>query len=186
MRAFPVSDNVGLVIKTVYGEHHSSEYIKLLEIALVDRRIHVINSVLPRDEMYGLIAACDCYVSLHRAEGFGLGLAEAMLLGKPVIGTAYSGNLDFMHPGNSCLVKHTMTPVPRDAYPFRMGQEWAEPDIDHAAEYMSRLVNDDVYRDEIAKAGQAYIRKEHSFSAVGLKIQDRINAIEKMLDGNHE
>lgn len=182
VRAFPATDTrVGLVIKTVYGEQHPDEYVKLLEKALTDRRIHVINKVLQRDEMYGLIAACDSYVSLHRAEGFGLGLAEAMLLGKPVIGTAYSGNLDFMHPNNSCLVKHTMTAVPRDAYPCWLEQEWAEPDIDHAAECMTRLVNDEVYRNEIAREGQAYIRKEHSFSAVGQKIKKRISAIEKVI-----
>ena len=96
-----------------------------------DPRIVHLDSFLSRDEAYGLIAATDAYVSLHRAEGLGLGLAEAMALGKPVIGTGYSGNLEFMNEGNSLLVDYRIVPVAPGEY--LVDDErfvWADPDID--------------------------------------------------------
>ncbi|MFZ5483249.1 MAG: glycosyltransferase [Pseudomonadota bacterium] len=175
LQAFPTCESgVGLVVKTVYGEKHPEMYLKLMELAQVDPRIRVINRVLSRDEMYGLINVCDCYVSLHRAEGFGLGLAESMLLGKPVIGTAYSGNLDFMNAENSCLVDCQMVPVPRDAYPYWDGQEWAEPDVGQAAGHMKRLYEDPAYRTGIAVMGREWIRRDHSNARVGELMHDRL------------
>lgn len=173
----PQAGGVGLVIKTVYGEQHPAAFARLQEIARDDPRITIINRVLPRDEMYGLIDACDCYASLHRAEGFGLGLAEAMLLGKPVIGTAYSGNLDFMNADNSCLVDYKMVPVPPDAYPHWEGQEWAEPDIGHAAHWMRTLHEDAALRAALAARAQAWMRREHSFARVGQTMTERLRVI---------
>ena len=73
-----------------------------------------------------MIASCDCYVSLHRSEGFGLTMAEAMYFGRPVIATGYSGNLDFMTEENSYLVPHTLVEIGPDANPYppdkRMGR----------------------------------------------------------------
>jgi glycosyltransferase involved in cell wall biosynthesis len=181
-QAFPSDQaGVGLVVKTVYGEKHPEAYLRLLELAQEDPRIRVINRVLSRDEMYGLIDSCDCYVSLHRAEGFGLGLAEAMLLGKPVIGTGYSGNLDFMTPENSCLVDCTMVPVARDAYPYWDGQEWAEPDIGQAAGYMARLFEDAAYRARIAALGRDRIRRDHSHARVGSLMRERLDTLAQSL-----
>jgi glycosyltransferase involved in cell wall biosynthesis len=105
------------VIKTIHGEKYPKKYAELLDLLENDERIHVINKVLSRDEMYGLIKVCDCYVSLHRSEGFGLGIAEAMLLGKPVIATGYSGNMDFMRPDNSCLIDYSLVDVKVAEYP---------------------------------------------------------------------
>ncbi len=178
LQAFPPGEaGVGLVVKTVYGEKHPDMYLKLLELAQEDPRIQVINRVISRDEMYGLIEACDCYVSMHRAEGFGLGLAESMLLGKPVIGTGYSGNRDFMNTENSCLVDYRMVPVPRDAYPYWDGQEWAEPDVEQAAGYMKRLYKDEEYRFGIAVVGRNWIRREHSHARIGELMHARLAQI---------
>ena len=175
--AFPPGEaGVGLVVKTIYGEKHPDMYIKLLELAQQDSRIRVINRVMSRDEMYGLINTCDCYVSLHRSEGFGLGLAESMLLGKPVIGTGYSGNMDFMNADNSCVVDFEMVPVPMDAYPYWDGQEWADPDIGQAADYMKRLYVDQAYREQIARRGQEQIRSGHSSAVVGAMMKGRLKA----------
>ena len=82
---------------------------------------------------------CDCYVSLHRSEGLGLTMAEAMALGKPVIATGYSGNLHFMTPDNSYLVDYSRVAVPSGCDPYPAGAKWAEPDAEQAAELM-RLV----------------------------------------------
>jgi glycosyltransferase involved in cell wall biosynthesis len=177
----PNDKRVGLVIKTVYAEKHQEAYAKLQALALGDERISIVNRVVPRDEMYGLINVCDAFLSLHRAEGFGLGLAEAMLLGKPAIGTGYSGNMDFMNRENSCLVDYKLIPVGRDAYPYWEGQMWADPDIDQAAVYMRTIYEDRAYREKIAAKGQAYIQQHHSFPEIGRSMQKRLNEIDSRI-----
>jgi glycosyltransferase involved in cell wall biosynthesis len=82
---------------------------------------------------------CDCYVSLHRSEGFGLTPAEAMCAGKPVIATAYGGNVDFMTSENSYLAKYKLIEIDRDYHPYLKGFVWADPDLDHAAELMRHV-----------------------------------------------
>jgi glycosyltransferase involved in cell wall biosynthesis len=88
--------------------------------------ILLINKTLARQAVYNLEALCDRFVSLHRSEGFGLGLAECMYLGKPVIGTHWSGNVDFMNHKNSCPVDYTLVPLAKDSGPYQRGQIWAE------------------------------------------------------------
>jgi glycosyltransferase involved in cell wall biosynthesis len=83
-----------------------------------------------------LIYHCDCYLSLHRCEGFGLTLAEAMFYGKPTIATRFSGNLDFMNRANSFLVDYQPIELDRDIMYFGKGTVWAEPDLDCASRYM--------------------------------------------------
>ena len=85
------------------------------------------------------MAACDCYVSLHRCEGFGLTMAEAMYFGKPCIATGYSGNLDFMTPFNSYPVGYRLVELERDWGPYEAGDHWAEPDVEHAAALMDEV-----------------------------------------------
>jgi glycosyltransferase involved in cell wall biosynthesis len=181
LEAFPDKENaVELIIKTINGAKHPQQYIELLEMAQTDRRIHVINKTMLRNEMLNLINNCDSLVSLHRAEGFGLGLAEAMLLGKPVIATGYSGNMDFMNSENSCVVDYNLIPVEEDYYPFWPGQHWAEPDCQQAAMYMKKLYEDVEYRQNIAEKGQAWIREKHSPTKVGEIMRDRLNEISKI------
>jgi glycosyltransferase involved in cell wall biosynthesis len=102
--------------------------------------IRVIEGTLPQADMAGLMAAADIVISLHRSEGFGLVPAQAMALGKPVVATGWSGNLDFMNERNSALVDYSLVPVrdPEGAFD-EASQQWAEPDIDHAAEWLRRL-----------------------------------------------
>jgi glycosyltransferase involved in cell wall biosynthesis len=111
--------------------------------------------------------ACDCFVSLHRAEGFGRGIAEAMMLGKPTIVTGYSGNMDFTTPGTSALVDHRLRPLGSDEYPFGAGQSWAEPDVSHAAWCMRRMVSDRQWREALAGNGQTLVRATYSPQPVG-------------------
>jgi len=102
-------------------------------------RVIIVDEYMTNTELLSLISSCDCLVSLHRSEGFGQALAEAMYLGKPVIATAFSGNLDFMRSDNSLLVDYTIVPTGREFEAFGPGSEsytWAEPDIDHASELM--------------------------------------------------
>lgn len=105
----------------------------------------VRDEVIDRAHVHALQRCADVYVSLHRAEGFGLGLAECMAMGKPVIATGWSGNVDFMDQANSCLVGYRLVPVGDGEYPHPDGALWAEADVDEAAAHMRRLADDRGY-----------------------------------------
>jgi glycosyltransferase involved in cell wall biosynthesis len=102
--------------------------------------IRVIDRTMTRPEVMSLIATSDIVISLHRSEGFGLVPAQAMQLGKPVIATGWSGNLDFMTERNSALVSYTLVPArdPQGTYDLP-DQKWAEPNVEHAAAWIRRL-----------------------------------------------
>lgn len=140
---------------------------------------------LTASAMSALLALCDVYVSLHRAEGFGLGMAESMYLGRPVIATAYSGNVDFMTPLNSFPVPYQLEPVrvgdlrftPSMLSVYTPGSLWAEPDLDVAAHWMRRLY---ARPDLGARAGRLAartIRVGHSAAAAGQAMRRRLEAI---------
>jgi glycosyltransferase involved in cell wall biosynthesis/SAM-dependent methyltransferase len=135
LRAFGDQRDALLLIKCSHSIFAPAPFNQLEE-ACRGGNVRLFESVLPREECNALIAACDCYVSLHRAEGFGLTLAEAMCFGRPVIATGYSGNVDFMHEKNSFPVKYHLTELEMDHGPYKKGSAWAEPDIDHAAGLM--------------------------------------------------
>ena len=140
-RAFPQERDVVLLLKTSRGERNP-EGQALLQQAAAGCPVRFLDASLPRPEINSLVSLCDCFVSLHRSEGFGAGLAEAMVAGKPVIATAYSGNMDFMNVANSFPVKYRLVEIERDCGPYRKGRVWAEADLGHAAAQM-RLVYDD-------------------------------------------
>ncbi len=138
--------------------------------------VRIIDRVLDRTEAKALIRCADCLVSLHRSEGFGLPLAEAMYLGKPVIGTNWSGNTDFMNASNSGVVNYRLVRLGQDYGPYRAHQVWADPDLDHAAHLMRMMATDNAWRETIAKAGQATIRSRFSPQVAGNLIKIRLNA----------
>jgi len=105
--------------------------------------IRLIEGMLPEADMAGLMAAADIVISLHRSEGFGLVPAQAMALGKPVVATAWSGNLDFMHRNNSALVSYSLIPVHDPEGAFKSGeQNWADANVEEAAAWLRRLADD--------------------------------------------
>lgn len=142
-KAFPnePASEVGLVLKVSHAETRSKLWRKIRSYASRDPRIHIIERTMRRREILALMKVCDCYVSLHRGEGFGRCLAEALLLDKQLIATGFSGNMDFCREPRVALVRHAMRPVQTGEYMWSEGQSWAEPDIDHAAELM-RSVRD--------------------------------------------
>jgi hypothetical protein len=123
------------------------------------------------------VGLCDCYVSLHRAEGFGLVLADAMWHGKPVIATRYSGNLDFMTADNSLLVDFELGPIGKDFDPYPPHGEWATPDVDHAARLMRHVFDDRAAARAIGAAAAADIRRTHSPEAAGAILAERLEGI---------
>jgi glycosyltransferase involved in cell wall biosynthesis/SAM-dependent methyltransferase len=178
LRAFPdPAEGATLVLKSINAEHHPSEHERLRVAAADHPHVHLLDYYVSVEEKNGLIAACDCYASLHRSEGFGLTMAEAMLLGKPVLATGYSGNVDFMRPENSYLVDHELAPIGPGHDPYPPEAEWADPSLDHAARLMREVFED---RDEARRRGEtasADIRRVHSAVASGQAMARRLTTI---------
>ncbi len=165
---------VRLIVKTTNGERHPDALRALIDAAGGDERIEVRDGFLDREAMWALQACCDVYVSLHRSEGLGLGMAECMLLGKPVVATAYSGNLAFMDADNSCLVGYTLVPVNEGEYPAWEGQHWAEPDLGEAAAHLRRLADDPDHARRVGERAQASAREHFSTQASLAAIEARL------------
>jgi glycosyltransferase involved in cell wall biosynthesis len=178
-RAFAPGE-AALVIKTAGGALFPDEVARLTRAAAEHPDVVVIDGSLAADEYRALTESANAYVSLHRAEGFGLTIAEAMALGKPAIATAYSGNLEFMSPDNSYLVPYTLTPV-SEGTPYPADAQWADPDLDVAASQL-RAVYDD--REEATRRGQEGRRTlatTRSFSVAGQFIADRLEAVQRAM-----
>ena len=173
--AFPKGDEqVHLLLKTMNTELAGQLWKDVLAEIADDKRISVLSKRLTRSEVLGLNLACDVFVSLHRSEGFGFCVAEAMAYGKPVVVTNYSGTRDFAKEGTACVVNYTLIPVEEGVYPFWQDQVWAEPSIEHAAALMTRLVLDDSYREKIALAGQRYVLENFNEAVIGERYAQRL------------
>ena len=142
-----------------------------------DDRIVVLEGGKDRDEVTSLMKACDCFVSLHRSEGFGLGPAEAMSLGKPAIITNWSGSTDYMTADNCLPVDYKLVQLGCDYGPYKAHQYWAEPDLKQAAHWMKKIAHDPDLADRIGTAARETITYNFSPEAVGEKIQARLEEI---------
>lgn len=181
-QAFPMGDEpVVLVVKLINGEQSPAALSALKTSLKKDARICLIDRYLTTDEMRGLLKTADCYVSLHRAEGLGLGMAESMFLGKPVIATAYSGNMEFMNADNALLVPYSLVPVAEGEYPFATGQQWAAPDVSAAATFMRRVVAEPNEMLRIGDAACLYMHTHHSIDVMSQAIAKRLEALDQQL-----
>jgi glycosyltransferase involved in cell wall biosynthesis len=174
--AFRDDDLATLVIKTSGGDIHSTD-LALLRETIRGRNVILVDQLMTRAQAYGLIEMCDCFVSLHRSEGFGLGLAEAMLMAKPVIATGYSGNLDFMNRDNSFLVDYERVEIKEDRPIYTRGNFWAEPSIEQAAGYMREVYE---HREEArarARRNQVETQSLLSLEAAGKRMRARLDQI---------
>jgi glycosyltransferase involved in cell wall biosynthesis len=138
-RAFAPGEGPKLIVKTIHADFRPEARDRLRWTAGGREDVMLLDAALPPDGMAALFARADCYVSLHRSEGFGLTPAEAMALGKPVIATAYGGNTDFMTPANSYLVEWEPIDVGPDAEHYPAEGTWADPSIEHAAALMREV-----------------------------------------------
>jgi len=175
-QAFRPGDNVMLVLKCSNAEADPQNASRLREAARHDS-IRLIEGYLSREEIASLTRACDTYVSLHRSEGFGLTMAEAMSLGKPVVATAYSANMDFMTVSNSLPVRYRLVELEKDEGPYRKGSHWADPHIGHAAELMRWIFE---HREAAAQIGQQAredIARLLSPEAVGKLVRIRLQTV---------
>jgi glycosyltransferase involved in cell wall biosynthesis len=180
--AFPRGDeNVGLIIKSIGAAVHYPEIKqRISDAAVADSRIVVIDRSLTRRDFLGLIFASDAYLSLHRSEGFGSGMAEAMSFGRSVIGTNFSGNTDFLTEETGFPIPFTLRPVLPHEYSWSEGQLWAEPDLEAAVSAMKLVLQaPDTVRNRAA-AGQQLIRQKYGPARVGQIFRDRIGRLMKL------
>jgi glycosyltransferase involved in cell wall biosynthesis len=171
--AFAPSERARLVVKCVNGQFNS-EALAALSTRAEGYPIDIHAGYWTSEEMRDLMAACDAYVSLHRSEGIGLPITDAMALGKPVIATGWSGNMDFMNAANSYPVRYELVAIEESAGQYRAGEVWAEPSIEHAAQVM-RFVLDN--REEAGARGEAAkrdIETSYSEDAVASVIGQRL------------
>ena len=137
----------------------------------------LLTTTLARAEVYELESACDCFVSLHRSEGFGLAIAECMALGKPVISTDWSAPAEFVTAATGCPVKYSLTTLTQSRGPYSKGQVWAEPDVTHAAWWMKKLCDDRALGSSLGAAGRVAIETQFSPAVIGARYRRRLESI---------
>ena len=176
-REFGNSRDVLLLLQ-YFNAGHDQNNVRALEEAIAGApNIRSINRLMDQNEMASLHSSIDCLVSPHRGEGFGYNLAEAMYLGKPVIATGYSSNLDFMNDQNSYLIDYNLTPIASNFGPYRKGFVWADPCIDHLCQLMRTVFEDAEGRAFKGKRAAAEIRAKYSARVVGGRIAARLEQI---------
>jgi glycosyltransferase involved in cell wall biosynthesis len=177
-KAFPLgNEKAGLIMKAMNAKESSETWQRLVRDIGGDKRIRLINETMDKMELLSFKSECDCYISLHRAEGLGLGPLESMLLGKPVILTNYSGSTDYANGDNSCLVDYKLIPVQEGQYVFHENQVWADPDVDHAAWHMRRLANDPELGIALGKRAVAYIADKYNPARCGQLYKQRLQEL---------
>jgi glycosyltransferase involved in cell wall biosynthesis len=179
--AFPNSDGPTLVIKSANGEKDAENREALRYAVMARSDIVLVEEYLSRGQLNALLAECETYISLHRSEGYGLTMAEAMALGKPVIATAYSGNLDFMNEENSFLVSFELVQVGLNSFPYAANSIWAQPNIEVAAKYMRTLALDPETRKSVGESAQNSIAHEFTELQASKFIVDRVNSSRSLI-----
>lgn len=173
-----------LVVKSSLSNEFPREKKQLLDRIGNNSSIILIEEILEREKLFGLMNCCDSFVSLHRSEGFGLTMAEAMYLGKPVIATGYSANTEFMNLNNSFLVKYSFVKTGNLYYFSTEHDIWADPDLSHAAELMKYVFENPQDAKTIAEKGQQDIKRNLAPEIIGEKIKKRLEIIHSELFPN--
>ena len=166
-RAFTPDEGPVLIIKTMNGHQRWPNHLRVLAAANGRADIRVWDEALDRTDQMALMAAADCVVSLHRSEGLGLHLAEAMWLRTPTIATRYSGNLDFMNDDNSLLIDAELVNVEHGEGVYPPTALWADPDLEQAAAAMRRIAGDPALCARLAKAGRRTMEQQPSLADTG-------------------
>lgn len=170
LRAFPKPSGATLFLKSINGDLHANKSDELRELAQGRQDIMFFDGYLNHYENKGLLELSDIYLSLHRAEGYGLNLADAMARKTAVIATGYSGNLDFMDEESNILVPFEKIPVTKYAG-IKVNSNWADPDVDFAASKLKKLFDSPILVQEIAFNGFTKIKKENSLAVAVKKFQ---------------
>ncbi len=175
-QAFGKRKDVQLVIKSAHSAQHQQE-LKLLQSASQGANIRIMDAVLTRADKQNLMRATDCYVSLHRSEGFGLTMAEAMLYGKPVVATGYSGNVDFMSDDDSYLVPYRLITIKETHGPYKAGYHWADPDLDSASDMMREIESNRAAAADVGRRAQAKVRELLHPTTIAASVRARLDEL---------
>lgn len=178
-RAFDPTDGAALVIKSINHERHPELHALVADAASGRPDIQLRSEYLPAQDKDRLMASADCYVSLHRSEGFGLTMAEAMWHGTPVIATGYSGNVDFVDDESGWLVGYDLTEVGDGAGPYPAAARWADPDVEAAARAMRSAFEDPQEAQRRGAVGAARLRERHAPASAGKAMRERLEVLEK-------
>jgi len=174
---FPDGGETGVVIKVQNRMDNPGDWERLRdELGGLPNAV-LLSETMKRSEIYELQSACDCFVSLHRSEGFGLSVAECMYLGKPVIATNWSATAEYVNAENGCPVDFSLVQLDRNIGPYGRGQTWAEPDVEHAAAWMKRLAGDPELCARLGAQARTTIETRFSPKAVGALYRRRLEAI---------
>ena len=176
-KAFPPGSGAKLVLKSINAATRIDEHERTMHAVAQHPDIALIDGYVSAAEKNAMIAQADCYVSLHRSEGFGLTLAEAMLMGKPVIATRFGGNLEYMDDENAYLVGYQPVAVGEGVYPYPPDGIWADPDLDQAAALMRRVFSERAEAEACGRRAQAHMLKRHSPDVAGSVIERRLRLI---------
>lgn len=171
--------SVGLIMKFNNPDYRQPMMQAVREEIAGLKNVFLLDRIMDRAEVNSLIGVSDCFVSLHRSEGFGLGPAEAMSLGKPAIITNWSGNTDYMTPDNCIGIDYELVKLGRDYGPYKAHQHWAEPDLEQATHWMKRIVQDAELAKKIGSRAQETIDSLFSPTVVGRIIQERLQHIRR-------
>lgn len=169
--------DAGLVIKVQNVKGNEADFAALEKTAAEMEGVRLITGTLPRADIYALEAACDCFVSLHRSEGFGLAIAESMFLGKPVIATDWSATTEFVTADNGCPVRATLVTLEENHGPYAKGSQWAEPEVVDAATHMNRLCSDRALAARLGERARHTIETRFSPEAIGARYRRRLESI---------
>jgi glycosyltransferase involved in cell wall biosynthesis len=176
-RAFGCQSTTTKLVIKVTNLDQFPQHKELLEKAIRSVSGILIDGYMDREYLDALFHNIDAYVSLHRSEGFGMTIAEAMCLGKPVIATAYSSTKDYMNMTNSYPVGYQLIELKEDYGPYKKGQLWADPDLDHAAAQMRQIAENPDQAALIGTQGAVDIQQTYSSQAIARKIIDRLKII---------
>jgi glycosyltransferase involved in cell wall biosynthesis len=176
-RAFPTEGEALLVLKSINGERRGADFERLRGMAGGRRDIQIVDEYWAYQHVGALVQLCDCYVSLHRSEGFGLTLAAAMAQGRPVIGTGYSGNLAFMNDTNSLLVPYDLVNVGPGNHPYPPEGRWAEPDVCAAADLMLRVRADPAWAADVGARGRESVANTHGLDRSASALLDHFDRL---------
>ncbi len=177
----PNDSSVGLVIKINNASENNSHLYRLKKELDRWNNVYFIDEIFPKEIFNALLSNINVYVSLHRSEGFGLIPAEAMYLGKAVVMTNWSGNIDFVELDNCCPVNYKIIPVGKNAGIYNQNCYWAEPDYSHAAQLLTTLYADHKYFTKIGKNAQKTIKRKYSPQRIKEIIQVRLKKLKNNL-----